>query len=39
LQIAIKAGWAILEQGGAALDAAEAAIRALEDDPSFNADG
>jgi L-asparaginase / beta-aspartyl-peptidase len=34
---ALRAGWAILERGGAALDAVEAAIRALEDDPTFNA--
>jgi uncharacterized membrane-anchored protein YitT (DUF2179 family) len=34
---ALEAGWAVLEQGGAALDAVEAAIRVLEDDPTFNA--
>lgn len=30
-------GWKILQQGGSALDAAEAAVVALEDDPLFNA--
>ena len=30
-------GWKILEQGGLALDAAEAAVVVLEDDPVFNA--
>lgn len=30
-------GWKILEQGGSALDAAEAAVVALEDNPLFNA--
>ena len=30
-------GWKILEQGGFALDAAEAAVVALEDNPLFNA--
>jgi len=34
---AALAGWKILEQGGAALDAAEAAVVVLEDDPLFNA--
>ncbi|HSD20193.1 MAG TPA: isoaspartyl peptidase/L-asparaginase [Anaeromyxobacter sp.] len=34
---AIAAGWAILCAGGTALDAVEAAVRALEDDPTFNA--
>lgn len=34
---AIRAGEAILRRGGRALDAAEAVIRALEDDPIFNA--
>lgn len=36
-QRAAEAGWAILEAGGAAVDAVEAAIRTLEDDPTFNA--
>jgi beta-aspartyl-peptidase (threonine type) len=31
------AGWRVLEQGGSALDAAEAAVRALEDEPLLNA--
>lgn len=34
---AVKAGWAILQQGGDAKEAVEAAIRILEDDPTFNA--
>jgi L-asparaginase / beta-aspartyl-peptidase len=34
---ALAAGWAILEQGGSAVDAVEAAIRILESDPTFNA--
>lgn len=34
---ALTAGWAILESGGAALDAIEAAITVLEDDPVFDA--
>ncbi|WP_288486368.1 isoaspartyl peptidase/L-asparaginase [uncultured Novosphingobium sp.] len=34
---ALVAGAAILRQGGAALDAVEAAVRVLEDDPAFNA--
>ena len=34
---AVAAGVAVLEQGGSALDAVEAAIRVLEDDPTFNA--
>jgi beta-aspartyl-peptidase (threonine type) len=34
---AIQAGSAILAQGGSSLDAIEAAIRILEDDPLFNA--
>lgn len=35
--LALAAGQAILEAGGSALDAVEAAVRALEDDPTFNA--
>jgi beta-aspartyl-peptidase (threonine type) len=31
------AGWGVLQQGGSALDAAEAAVRALEDEPLLNA--
>src|SRR5512140_548578 len=34
---ACAAGWSILSAGGSALDAVEAAVRALEDDPAFNA--
>ncbi len=34
---ACAAGWEILRGGGSALDAVEAAVRALEDDPTFNA--
>ncbi|MFN2473038.1 MAG: isoaspartyl peptidase/L-asparaginase family protein [Sphingomicrobium sp.] len=37
LQSALDAGEAILSVGGAALDAVEAAVRVLEDDPAFNA--
>jgi beta-aspartyl-peptidase (threonine type) len=34
---AADAGWAILTSGGAALDATEAAVRTLEDEPLLNA--
>jgi beta-aspartyl-peptidase (threonine type) len=34
---AIEAGWAVLEGGGSALDAVEAAIVVLEDDEAFDA--
>ncbi|WP_129792411.1 isoaspartyl peptidase/L-asparaginase [Sphingosinicella sp. CPCC 101087] len=34
---ALDAGRAVLERGGAAVDAVEAAVRVLEDDPTFNA--
>ena len=37
LEQALKAGYAILERGGASLDAVQAAILVLEDDPLFNA--
>ncbi|MBK8226713.1 MAG: isoaspartyl peptidase/L-asparaginase [Flavobacteriales bacterium] len=37
LELALKRGHAILKEGGAALDAVEAAVRALEDSPHFNA--
>jgi L-asparaginase / beta-aspartyl-peptidase len=37
LNAALDAGTAILSAGGAALDAVEAAVRVLEDDPNFNA--
>src|SRR5712664_3235252 len=36
-QRALTAGWAILHRGGSALDAIEAAIVVLEDDPVFDA--
>ncbi len=34
---AARAGWQVLQRGGAALDAVEAAVAILEDDPLFNA--
>lgn len=34
---AAKAAWDLLEHGGSALDAVEAAVRCLEDDPAFDA--
>lgn len=34
---AAQAGWKILEQGGSSIDAVEAAVVVLEDDPLFNA--
>lgn len=34
---AADAGWAVLSGGGSALDAVEAAVRCLEDDPLFDA--
>jgi len=37
LDRALEVGSAILARGGAALDAVEAAVRVLEDDPHFNA--
>lgn len=37
LEQALKAGYALLERGGSSLDAVEAAVRVLEDDPLFNA--
>jgi beta-aspartyl-peptidase (threonine type) len=37
LEQALAAGSAVLAQGGPALDAVEAAVRILEDDPHFNA--
>jgi len=37
LAAALKLGAGILEKGGASLDAVEAVVRALEDDPLFNA--
>lgn len=37
LAAALEAGHAVLRRGGAAIDAVEAAVVALEDDPRFNA--
>jgi len=37
LNLSLGAGSAILARGGGALDAAEASVRVLEDDPHFNA--
>ena len=37
LKTALEAGAAVLEKGGSSLDAIEAAIRLMEDDPLFNA--
>jgi beta-aspartyl-peptidase (threonine type) len=34
---AAQRGWQILQAGGSALEAVEAAVIALEDDPEFNA--
>lgn len=34
---AAEVGWAILRAGGSALDAVEAAVRSMEDDPTFDA--
>lgn len=34
---AALAGWRVLQAGGTALDAVEAAVRSLEDNPNFNA--
>ena len=36
-KLAARAGWEILERGGPALDAVEAAVIVLEDNPLFNA--
>ena len=37
MRAAALAGWRVLSSDGTALDAVEAAVRALEDDPQFNA--
>ncbi|MBM3621260.1 MAG: isoaspartyl peptidase/L-asparaginase [Alphaproteobacteria bacterium] len=37
LKGALRAGWAVLDKGGAALDAVEAAVVALEEHTAFNA--
>ncbi|WP_413988186.1 isoaspartyl peptidase/L-asparaginase family protein [Labrys okinawensis] len=34
---ALRSGWAVLKQGGRALDAVQAAVEAMEDSPHFNA--
>ncbi len=34
---ATRIGWRVLQAGGSALDAVEAAVRALEDNPNYNA--
>jgi beta-aspartyl-peptidase (threonine type) len=34
---ALKVGWEVLQAGGSALDATEAAVRSMEDNPLFNA--
>ena len=37
LEAALEGGYAVLDRGGASLDAVTAAVRILEDDPAFNA--
>jgi beta-aspartyl-peptidase (threonine type) len=37
MEAAVRAGWRVLADGGTALDAVEAAVRALEAHPRFNA--
>jgi beta-aspartyl-peptidase (threonine type) len=37
VRAALAAGWAGLEKGGSALDAVEASVAAMEDDPTFDA--
>ena len=37
LEAALDAGYALLEKGGSAVDAVEAAVKAFEDNPLFNA--
>jgi beta-aspartyl-peptidase (threonine type) len=37
LEVALNAGYTILEQGGTSVDAVAAAVRTMEDDPQFNA--
>lgn len=37
LSVALQKGYAILKNGGSSLDAVEAAVKVLEDDPHFNA--
>lgn len=37
LRLALREGYAVLEKGGSAVDAVEACLRLMEDDPLFNA--
>ncbi|MBK6832169.1 MAG: isoaspartyl peptidase/L-asparaginase [Flavobacteriales bacterium] len=37
LELSLRRGYAVLKEGGTAIDAVEAAIRVLEDSPHFNA--
>jgi beta-aspartyl-peptidase (threonine type) len=37
IERALTAGWKILKDGGSSVDATEAAVKVLEDDPNFNA--
>lgn len=37
LRGSLQAGWAVLDAGGSALDAVDAAVRSMEDSPYFNA--
>lgn len=37
LAASLRAGWAVLQAGGSALDAVEAAVAVMEDSPHFNA--
>lgn len=37
VKVAARIGYKILEKGGSAVDAVEAAVRSLEDDPAFDA--
>lgn len=37
LELSLRRGYGVLKEGGAAIDAVEAAIRVLEDSPHFNA--
>ena len=36
-RVAAQVGWQILQNGGSALDVVESVVRALEDDPNYNA--
>uniref|UniRef100_A0A3Q3M7M8 Uncharacterized protein n=1 Tax=Mastacembelus armatus TaxID=205130 RepID=A0A3Q3M7M8_9TELE len=38
LKAAAREGFSVLKRGGSALDAVEAAVRTMEDNPVFNAD-